>query len=417
MLAEEELCLSKDLLEFYKHKIAEYEKEREDFIRKFGELQVDYKRFHEQEWELRRREEEIDALRRALSDAQLHIFDEREHSMHLQHENDALRVQEMEDRKKIRDLLALTQPVNQEITYFKDCRPDQMTRYALNTKTNKIQCNSINSSINNREDRDEICIEDYVRGVESPGKIQTNDPKLTRTRVKSNNPTSTPSRILRTIFMPNEKTDTLVLQIESLRAQLQEVKTLSTEKEEALLRERKLLIDEENKRRERDKTSIERLQKELQDYQKKLSTANREYFVMSHNLKLELRKQAELMEKIKQENVILKQQSEKLKERTQIETQMILEHAREQTEEYAKHFREQTIMKENDILHLQDKMAASKEEYNTKMKLMEDKVAKLQKKYKDLIKRRSLDVEGFNSDVLILRKKLSSLQRKLKSQL
>jgi len=56
-----------------------------------AEVQIQYKQFHDQEWELRRREEEIDSLRNALADAQLHIFDEREHSMHLQHQNDALK--------------------------------------------------------------------------------------------------------------------------------------------------------------------------------------------------------------------------------------------------------------------------------------------------------------------------------------
>lgn len=67
------------------------EKEREDMCRKMNDIQIQYQKFHDQEWELRRREDEIDALRRALSDAQLHIFDEREHSMHLQHQNDALK--------------------------------------------------------------------------------------------------------------------------------------------------------------------------------------------------------------------------------------------------------------------------------------------------------------------------------------
>jgi hypothetical protein len=37
-------------------------------------------------------------------------------------------VQEVEDRKRIQHLLALTQPVSQEVTYIRECRPDKITR-------------------------------------------------------------------------------------------------------------------------------------------------------------------------------------------------------------------------------------------------------------------------------------------------
>ena len=43
------------------------------------------------------------------------LFDEREQVLKLQAENDQLLIQEMEDRKRIQHLLALTQPVTQEV--------------------------------------------------------------------------------------------------------------------------------------------------------------------------------------------------------------------------------------------------------------------------------------------------------------
>ncbi len=71
--------------------IERYEKENQEFIEKIEQLKIDYKRQHDMEWEARRREEEIQALKKALSDAQMYIFEEREHAMKLQHDNDALR--------------------------------------------------------------------------------------------------------------------------------------------------------------------------------------------------------------------------------------------------------------------------------------------------------------------------------------
>jgi coiled-coil domain-containing protein 77 len=70
--------------------IEQYEKEREEMLQKIEEIKLMYKRQHTSEWELRRREE-IQALKQALSDAQMYIFEEREHAMKLQHDNDALR--------------------------------------------------------------------------------------------------------------------------------------------------------------------------------------------------------------------------------------------------------------------------------------------------------------------------------------
>ncbi len=41
----------------------------------------------------------------------------------------AVCLQELEDRKRIQHLLALTQPIEQEITYHRDAKPDTLTIY------------------------------------------------------------------------------------------------------------------------------------------------------------------------------------------------------------------------------------------------------------------------------------------------
>ncbi len=57
-------------------------------------------------------------------------------------ENDELRIQELEDRKRIQHLLALTQPVSQEVTYFRDCRPGKISRnFAPMDRQKKSQSN------------------------------------------------------------------------------------------------------------------------------------------------------------------------------------------------------------------------------------------------------------------------------------
>lgn len=73
---------------------------------------------HKTQWELRQREEEIAELQKALSDMQVYLFQEREHVLRLYAENDRLKIREIEDRKKIQQLLSLSKATAPEITYF-----------------------------------------------------------------------------------------------------------------------------------------------------------------------------------------------------------------------------------------------------------------------------------------------------------
>ena len=75
--------------------------------------------------------EEMNELQNGLGEANSSLFSLKENILKLQAENDALTIQEMEDRKRIQHLLALTQPVTEEVTFFRDCRPGRMTRFPV----------------------------------------------------------------------------------------------------------------------------------------------------------------------------------------------------------------------------------------------------------------------------------------------
>ena len=91
------------------------------------------------------RQEEITELQNALSDANVHLFKEREQALQLLAENDQLKIQEIEDRRKIQHLLALTKPVAQEVTFYRDCRPNKVTKFSAtqphSNETSKLMVN------------------------------------------------------------------------------------------------------------------------------------------------------------------------------------------------------------------------------------------------------------------------------------
>ncbi|ELV13201.1 Coiled-coil domain-containing protein 77 [Tupaia chinensis] len=112
------LCPSQELLEYYQKKMAECEAENEDLLQKLELYREACEGQHKLEWDLQQREEEIAELQKALSDMQVCLFQEREHVLRLYSENDRLRIRELEDKKKIQNLLALVGTDTGEVTYF-----------------------------------------------------------------------------------------------------------------------------------------------------------------------------------------------------------------------------------------------------------------------------------------------------------
>ncbi len=113
----------------------------------------------------------------ALSDAHTYLFEERDRLLKLQSENGELRLQEVEDRKRIRHLLAMHGPMEQEITYNRDGKPNTVTVY--------------------------------------PRRGQENNAKRA-------NQADASERVMRTVYLPAANADNLMLKVESLQAQLNE---------------------------------------------------------------------------------------------------------------------------------------------------------------------------------------------------
>lgn len=190
-------------------------------VMRYEDINVSFTRpfkLHRTKWDLRVRQEEIVELQNALSDANVHLFKEREQALRLLAENDQLKIQELEDRKKIQHLLALTKPVAQEVTFFRDCRPNKVTKFSA-AGAGSSGKGKLNAVYNMRHhwDCDANCAA-ATSGSES---------KKGSSVRGSKGEAGKGSRVLRTIYLPNERTESLLKQIESLQAQLEGQEKLS----------------------------------------------------------------------------------------------------------------------------------------------------------------------------------------------
>nr|KAF6373162.1 coiled-coil domain containing 77 [Pipistrellus kuhlii] len=122
------LCPSQELLEYYQKKMSECEAENEDLLKKLELYKEACEGQRKIEWDLQQREEEIAELQKALSDMQVCLFQEREHVLRLYSENDRLRIRELEDKKKIQNLLALVGTDTGEVTYFYKEPPNKILK-------------------------------------------------------------------------------------------------------------------------------------------------------------------------------------------------------------------------------------------------------------------------------------------------
>ena len=87
-LSTAELPASTELLSYYRTRIGEFERELEEAAKRTSAIEVSHEELHRTQWELKVRHEEVAELQRALSDANVYLFDEREQVLKLQAEND-----------------------------------------------------------------------------------------------------------------------------------------------------------------------------------------------------------------------------------------------------------------------------------------------------------------------------------------
>ncbi|XP_026575047.1 coiled-coil domain-containing protein 77 [Pseudonaja textilis] len=235
---------SRELLEYYRKKIAQFDEEHEELVKRLETYKASYDEQHKLQWEMRQREEEIAELQKALSDMQVYLFQEREHVLRLYSENDRLKIRELEDRKKIQHLLALLGTDNGEITYFHQEPPNKVTIPQEPTK---------------RKDAQEKCGRyTSIRGFKSSALKNEENLESANRRYQRDN-------------------QTLLLQLESFQAQLQEQTRLSKEQTEALLEDRRIRIEEAQVQHQRDEEKIKEITEKYHKAQNLLYESTRDF--------------------------------------------------------------------------------------------------------------------------------------------
>ena len=113
-----------------------FETERADLLQRFTSTSSAAES-HSLRCAAQSRAEEVRDLQHALSAAHVHLFEERDRLLRLQAENDELRLQEAEDRRRIKQLMAFSCPVDQEVTLQTKSQPTSGISYPRHKQTRR----------------------------------------------------------------------------------------------------------------------------------------------------------------------------------------------------------------------------------------------------------------------------------------
>jgi coiled-coil domain-containing protein 77 len=87
----------------------EFEVERHDLLNRINLCQASAAENHSLRVEVQKRAEEVRELQQALSSAHVHLFEERDRLLQLQAENDALRLQDVENKRRMQHLISIVE--------------------------------------------------------------------------------------------------------------------------------------------------------------------------------------------------------------------------------------------------------------------------------------------------------------------
>jgi coiled-coil domain-containing protein 77 len=412
----------RDLLSYYRTRIELFESERQDFIKRIDELSGNAKERHKLKWALSQRDNQIADLQAALSDAHVFLYQERDRLLSLASENDELKLKQVEDKKRLHHLIALCQPVSQEVTYMRDVRPEAVHRnFAVNRdniienqknlseqeeKEGEIRRQNLGEKKKNKQTK----TNNYNQSSDHSNEVTGNQSRRQAfgSRVTGQAPPHIPSnqRVVRTIFMPNESIEVLNQMIQQLRNQSAEQKALFDQRTRALEEDRTIREAEHKEALSKAHATIQDYKSDIEELNRRNEQTTKDYLALRHEAQASERKLREENAKLSKIGETLKQEYQKSQvEAEKKRAEMNAEHA-----QYVNLYQRQTSASEEDLAILKAQYAATQDLYEKRIRYLEGRLTTSKSKYQQLEERRNMEFEGYQTDIKSLRSSIKQLE-------
>eukprot|EP01135_Chromosphaera_perkinsii_P008580 Nk52_evm22s1401 gene=Nk52_evmTU22s1401 len=367
---------SGELLEYYRKRIAEFEKEREEAMALIERTKLSQEQQHRYEWEINKKNNELFDLQQSVSDAQIFLFQERENALRLRNSVDELKIKELEDRKKMKLLLALSEPNEHEITYF------------FKTQKKNLPSDRMKRSRGNKENKDRNTVEsESLKEIIFDG--------------------------IEAFFADQEPDESLKLRILSLEEQLQEKDKIHKDQIQALLNDRKVRMENEEVRHAEYSKRIEEMTTRLKDMQGLLFDSTRDFLELKQKTQM---KEKQLMERSNTEHQKFKKkykQISNLRGNLVKETESYVQEQKEQAEAMIGFYQKQALKLDSQLKDANEKYENMKLVSEKKNKILNEQLENLENNYKKLEERRKFEKEGYENDIQILKRQFVNMEKQL----
>lgn len=225
--------------------------------------------------------------------------------------------------------------------------------------------------------------------------------------------------------------ESLLLQINALETQIQEQTKLSKEQIDSLMEDRRTRMEEYETQRLKDANLIKQLEEKLLQTQNLLHESTKDFLDSKYEFRSferkwmtekdrllqELDKSAR-HEAIKEDEILFvaQEQSTALadEERKRYEAEIdSLNEQIKQSHQLSEMYREQVIKFEDELSKLREQGDVTKDVFKDRQDRMAKKLQIVNDRYKELEKRRNMEIEGFKNDMKLLRQKLKSVEKQL----
>ncbi|XP_063114646.1 coiled-coil domain-containing protein 77 isoform X3 [Cavia porcellus] len=214
--------------------------------------------------------------------------------------------------------------------------------------------------------------------------------------------------------------------VEALQAQLEEQTRLSREQVEGLMEDRRLRIEEIQVQHQRNQDKVKELTKSLHRTQELLYESTKDFlqlkFENQNKEKSWMLEKDHLMSKIKQCRVQHKKKEDKIEKvcpilcdnhQTQNEYIKSLKDKLAQEKKLSNMYQQQCISLEEELARSREEEGVRREIFKDRSNKMGKRLQIMTKRYEALEHRRNLEVQGFKTDIKVLRQKLKDLEQML----
>ena len=225
--------------------------------------------------------------------------------------------------------------------------------------------------------------------------------------------------------------ESLLLQINALETQIQEQTKLSREQIDSLMEDRRTRMEEYESQRVKDSANIKNLKEKLLKTQNLLHESTQDFLETKYEMRSVERKwmtekdrllqdldKSSKHELVKEDEILFvaQEQSAALAEEDRKHYESEIDNLNEQlkqTHQLAEMYREQVIKFEDELCSLREKGDMTKDVFKEKSDKMAKRLQIMNDRYKELEKRRNMEIEGFKNDIKMLRGKLKSVEKQL----